>query len=67
MSRPKATKAFFNVLANIGLIVLPIGVVSGTIEYLFENRAYTIFSVLFTSIGLYIIWLELRLRRMENG
>lgn len=66
MSQKDANKAFFNVLKNIGLIVLPIGVVSGAVEYLFENRLYTVLAVLFTSIAIYIIWFEIRVRNIEG-
>jgi len=52
--------------SKIGNTVLPIGIVAGAVEYLYHNRFYTVISVILSSILLWLIWLEIRFRKLES-
>lgn len=57
---------FVEVLKKIGIVIAPILVVATIVEKVFDNNLYTKISVLITCIALYLIWIEIRLKRLEE-
>ena len=58
---------FLGFLKQLGYVVVPIGGVAAIANYTFNNPEYTKIAVFITIIALYIIRLEIKLRRLENG
>ena len=66
MTRNIATEALYNLIKKISVFVIPPSIIAGVVEYFFENKIYSIVSVLATLFVLYILWIELRLREIEK-
>jgi len=67
MTRSEATKALWNILIKIGIFVVPPSAVAAIVTFLLENKVYTTISVIITVFVIYIIWIELRLRKLEDN
>ncbi|MEK6850069.1 MAG: hypothetical protein AABX85_00675 [Nanoarchaeota archaeon] len=57
---------FVDVIKKIGIVIAPILVVATIIDKVFNNNLYTKISVGVTIVLLYIISLELRLKKLEE-
>jgi len=51
---------------KIANTVAPIGIVAGIVEYTYHNRFFTTISVILASIGLWLLWIEIRLRKVKT-
>lgn len=66
-TRKEATEALKRFLKSVGLFVLPPSIVAGIITFFFdEDKIYATLSVIITIFILYIIWIEFRLRKIEE-
>ena len=67
MTKSEATKSLINIFKKVMIFVTPVCVVSAAVEYIFnQNKIYTIISVIISIFIIYIIWIELRLRKIEE-
>jgi uncharacterized protein YebE (UPF0316 family) len=66
MSDREVNNHFINVCKNFAIIVTPVGIATGAVQMYFQNRHYTAVAALFSGITVYLLYLELRMRNLEN-
>ena len=58
-------------LKNTGIVLIPITAIGAATKYVFNGdkneRLYVILAVTITCLLIYLIWVELRLRKLDKG
>ena len=70
MTRKTATNKWLVFLKNIIFVLAPVGIIGGATKAIFNGspnqNLFVILSVIFTCFAIYIAWLEIRLRNLED-